>query len=121
MALIVSKPTEPKIVHNWPVVVYTALDEGKIRKDEIFVDYQVLPQSEVDGLIEAASRDGQSADIVILRSSVKSINGLVDEANGPIPFNDETFADALDRVNVRGAMAASFFDVQNGRKPARKN
>lgn len=121
MAFIVKKPTEPRIVKNWPVVIPTALDDGKVRKDEIFVDYEVLPQNEIDEIMSTASQAGESVDKAILLRSVKSINGLADEANNPIPFNDDTFTDSLNRVNQRMAMSGSFWDVQAGRKPARKN
>lgn len=121
MAYIVKKTTEPRIVKNWPVVIPTALDDGKVRKDEIFVDYEVLPQSEADDIVRTASQAGESADAALLRRSVKTINGQVDEANNPITFDEDTFADALDRTNQRMAMSGSFWDVQAGRKPARKN
>ena len=122
MALIVKKTDEPRIVRNWPVVIHTAEDGGKVRKDEIFVDYEVLPQSEVDDIMRSSQQSGENADTALLRRSVKSISGIVDEStNNPIPFNDDTFAEALDRTNQRVAMANSFFDVQSGRKPARKN
>lgn len=121
MALIVKKSGETRIVHNWPVVVPTALDDGNIRKDEIRVDYEVLPQSEIDDITRTAQQAGQSGDSALLRRSVKSISGEVDENNNPIPFNEDTFTEALDRSNQRMAMTNAFFDVQAGRKAARKN
>lgn len=120
MALIVKKSNDPRIVRNWPVVVHTAEDDGKVRKDEIFVDYEVLPQSEVDGIMRSAQQTGENADIAILHRSVKAINGLVDEVNNPLPF-DDALAHVIDSSNIRVASVSSFFDVQAGRKPARKN
>ncbi|MDD2721621.1 MAG: hypothetical protein PHH47_09980 [Gallionella sp.] len=121
MAYVVKKSTDPRIVRNWPVVIQIAEDEGKIRKEEIFVDYEVLSQSEVDDIMRSAQLSGDNIDVALLRRAVKSINGVVDEANNPVPFNEESFSEALDRANQRMAMVGSFFDVQSGRKPARKN
>ena len=121
MPLIVTKLTEPRIVKDWPVVVPTALDGGKIRKDELLVDFQVLPQSEVDDIIKTAQDAGDNYNKVLMRAVVKSINGKVDEANQPILFNEDTLSDSLDCSNQLGAFVGAFFDVQNGRKPARKN
>lgn len=121
MPYVVQKTTEPRIVRNWPVVIPTALDGGKIRKDEIFVDYEILLQSEADDIGRTASQAGESGDKAILLRTVKAINGMVDDTNNPIPFNDDTLADALERVNQRLAMTNSFWDVMAGRKPARKN
>lgn len=121
MALIVKKSTDPRIVRNWPVVVPTAEDGGKIRKDEIFVDYEVIAHSEYEEIKHSTEQSGENLDVALLRRTVRSINGMVDEANQPIPFNEETFDESLDRSNQRQAMAGSFYDVLGGRKPARKN
>lgn len=121
MALIVKKDDTPRIVRNWPVVVPTSLDDGKIRKDEIFVDYVNLPQNEIDDLIESAREVGDNDAVALLKHVVKSISGMVDEENQPVAFNEETFAAALNRTNQRMAMLHSYYDVQNGRKAARKN
>lgn len=121
MSFIVKKSTDPRIVRNWPVVVPTAEDGGKIRKDEIFVDYEVIAHSEYEELQRTAQQSGESFDLLLLNRTVKSINGLVDELNQPIPFNEDTFADSKDRSNQRQAMVNSFYDVMAGRKPARKN
>jgi hypothetical protein len=121
MSLIVTKPDEPRIVKDWPVVVPTALDGGKIRKDEMFVDYQVLPQDEIDDIIKAAQESGENYNIALMRRVVKSINGKVDQDNKPIEFNDESLSESLRATNQLSALVGAFFDVQNGRKPARKN
>jgi hypothetical protein len=121
MALVVKKLDEPRTVKNWPVIVPTAEDGGKIRKDEILVDYEVVPHGEYEDLQRQAAETGTGLDGLVLRRSVRGINGLVDEANHPIPFNEDTFEDAMNRSNLRQAMAASFYDVMAGRKPARKN
>lgn len=121
MSFIVKKSDEPRVVKSWPVVVPTAEDGGKIRKDEIFVDYEVIKHSEVEDMQREATRAGESLDGMILDRTVRSINGLVDEQNSPVPFNPETFADAKDCSSLRQAMVASFYDVLAGRKPARKN
>lgn len=120
MALTVQKTDEPRIVRNWPVLVHTAEDGGKVRKDEIQADYEVLPQSEVDDIMRSAQQAGDNPDTQILRRTVKAINGMVDADNSPLPF-DEALAVALDSSNIRVAMVGAFFDVQAGRKPARKN
>ena len=81
----------------------------------------MLSQAEVDDIVASATQAGESPDKALLLRSVKSINGLVDEANKPIEFNEDTLADSLGRMNQRLAMSGSFWDVQYGRKPARKN
>jgi len=121
MSLIVSSSKERKIIKGWPVVVPTSLDGGKIRKDEILVDFEVLLQSEVDDIIKTAQETEENYNKALMREVVKSINGKVDENNQPIEFNEETLADSLDCVNQLGAFVGAFFDVQNGRKAARKN
>ena len=121
MAFIVKKTTEPRIVNGWPVIVPTSIDGGKVREDEILVSYQVLAQGDVDAIVQSALASGKNADASILRSTVKDISGLVDEGNAPIQFGQEVLDGLLDQVNVRVAMAASYFDVASGRKAARKN
>ena len=121
MAFTVANPDTPKIVHSWPVVVQTAVDGGKVRKDEIMVDYRVLLQDEIDDVLQAARESGENEQCALLRNSVVSIAGRVDETGQPIPFNEESLSDALNRVNERMAMMSSFYDVHNGRKAVRKN
>lgn len=121
MSFVVAKKGTPRIVRNWPVIIPTAQDGGEISQDEITVDYEQIAQSEIDNIILAASRAGESDSVALLRRAVKTINGQVDEDNNPIPFNEETFAEALDRPNQRVAMVNAFFDVHHGRKAARKN
>lgn len=121
MAFVVSNSDEPRVVRDWPVVIPTALDGGKIRKDEITVDYEVISQSEIDDIIKSARDTGGSDAVDLLTRSIKSINGMVDESNAPIPFNDDALAEALNRPNQRSAMLGAFFDVHAGRKAARKN
>lgn len=121
MSFIVKNPDQPQIVKNWPVVVPTALDDGKIRKDEIFVDYEVISHGEHDEMRREADRTGESFDAMLLDRVVRSINAQVDEENKPIEFNEETFAASKNRSNQRQAMVTSYYDVMAGRKPARKN
>jgi hypothetical protein len=121
MALIIKASDLVRIVRNWPVVVPVPEDGGKISKHEIFVDYEVLPQSELEELEQTARQSGESMDSLLLSRVVKSINGLVDEQNKPIEFNEETLAASKNRGNQRQAMVLAYYDVHAGRKAARKN
>lgn len=121
MAYIVSNPDTVRVVRNWPVLVSTALDGGNNRIDQIEVDYVVTTQSEIDEVVKSAQDAGENVNKALMRAFVRGIYKQFDESNTPIEHNAETFEQALDRSNQLGAMVNSFFDVQNGRKAARKN
>lgn len=123
MTFVLKNPDTPRHVTGWPVVVQTAADGGKVRKDEITVDYEVISQDAVDAIV-AEAQGGQvraNADSALLERVVKNVGGLVDESGQPVVFGDGVLAQLLAQTNVRAAMVAAFFDVASGRRAARKN
>jgi transcription antitermination factor NusG len=121
MTFTLKKSDSPRIVNGWPVVIPTALEGGKIRKDEVLVDYEIVPQSETNDIIQTATAAGQGSDAAILRRSVRGVSGFVDESNSPIPFDDALMDMICEAANIRTAMTLAFYDVQAGRKATRKN
>lgn len=120
MSFVVKKSDTKRIVNGWPVTISTAIEGGNVRKDKVFVDYQVLPQSEIDAIVDEAVNARQNADSAILRETVKGISGLLDESNSPIAFSNDTLDILLEHANVRSALSGEFFNLINGRA-TRKN
>lgn len=121
MAFIVTDPDTTRIVRNWPVQVPTALDGGNNRVDMIEVDYAVTTQDQIDDVVKDAQEAGENVNKALMRAFVHGIYKQFDKANNPVEHTPDTFEQALNRPNQLSAMVGAFFDVQNGRKAARKN
>lgn len=121
MAFILKKAGTPRVVKNWPVVITSAVDGGKVSKDEIEVSFLILPQEKMDEQLEASRTAGGNADSDILREVLQDWTGMIDEEGAAVPFNADSLDEALQQVNIRSAMINAYFDASSGRKAARKN
>lgn len=121
MAFVLKKAGTPRVVKNWPVVITSAADGGKVSKDEIEVSFLILPQEKMDEQLDASRIAGGNADSDILREVLQDWNGVVDEDGSAVVFNADTLDAALQQVNIRSALINAYFDASSGRKAARKN
>lgn len=115
MALKISLTKDRRVI--WPVNVLIAQDGGKSTRQTFKGGFKLLPQSEVDALLEAHPRD---FDKVLLGEVLESWDGLIDaDSDQAIPFNDETKAALVDLPEVRAALVEAYFSAASGGK--RKN
>jgi hypothetical protein len=113
--------SEEILIKKWPVVVSSPKDGGGVSTNEILVDFALLPQDELDTVIEA-SRDGDGGgDANVLRRVVKSVSGIEDADGKAIDYSDDLLNRLLKRPNIRSAMMTAYFDAVIGKKGKRKN
>lgn len=113
--------SEERLIKKWPVVVSVPQDEGRVAKHEIRADYLVLPQDELDDLMEA-SRDGDGkVDAGILRRVVHGLYDITDAAGNTIEYTPALLERMIQIPSARIALVSTYFEVAAGQKARRKN
>lgn len=112
---------EEILIKKWPVLVSTPKDGGSVTTHEILVDYSLLPQDEMDSLLEASRDVEGTSDEYVLRRVVKNVSGIEDEAGNPIEYSEALLNRMVKRPNIRSAMMSAYFEAAVGKKAKRKN
>lgn len=113
---------EETILKKWPVIISVPKDGGAVQKHEITADFLLLPQNELDELIEA-SRDAEdgSVDRDILRRVVKQLGDVADAEGKAIDYTPELLERMLKKAYIRAALISTYFEASSGKKAKRKN
>ena len=104
---ILADEQEAKIVRKWPVVIQVPQDGGQVTKSEIECDFMILPQDEMDALIQS-SREGDGDEDVLRRVWV-GFGRVQDAAGNPIEYSDAVRDRMLKIPYVRGAILRGYF------------
>ncbi len=103
---------------EWPVLVSVPQPGGKVREHEVQVEFEDIPQTEVDALYS-----GGGVDTDLMKRVVKGWRPgqFKDEADADIVFSDESLAMLLEIAYVRTALVTAWLQLHNGKAAARKN
>lgn len=110
---------EELIIKGRTVFINIPGDGDAVTKAEIKADFLLLPQDEVDSLIEAA-RDGDS-DADILRRVLRGWSGVENSDGSKMEFSTENLNKILKITYVRSALLETYFSAAGGRKAKRGN
>lgn len=108
---------EETIIKNWPVIISIPQDGGGVQKQEISVDYLLLPQDQIDEIIGA---EGYS-DGDLLRIVVRRVTGVGDADGKALDYTPELLGRLIRKQYVRAAMVTTYFEAASGKKAKRKN
>lgn len=107
-------------INEWPVVVAVPQSGGTVQKQKMTVDFEILPQSEIDALMQESRTADQ--DAALLMRVVKGWGQTKDEDTGEaLEYNAETCANLVDISYVRAALIRAYFEAASGNAAARKN
>ena len=109
------------LIKNWPVVIGVPQDEGRIAKHEIRADFHVLPQAEIEELMEASREGGGSVDADTLRRVVRRVHDVADAEGKPMDYTPELLERMIQIPYVRIALITAYFEAAAGKKAKRKN
>ena len=114
-------PSDEPLIKSWPVLISAPQDGGRVAKFEVTADFVMLPQSEIDDLLEQARESDGNVDNAVIDRVVRGLAGFSDTSGNAIPYGP----DLVERIKgipyVRKAIVTAFFDATHGRKAARKN
>lgn len=113
--------TDGRLIKKWPVVVNVPQDEGRVAKHEIRADYLVLPQDELDDLMEAARDSDGKVDADILRRVVRGLHDVADADGNAIEYTPALLERMIKIPSARIALVTTYFEVAAGQKARRKN
>lgn len=107
-------------VNEWPVVINVPQSGGTVQKQKMTVDFELLPQTEMDEVMQESRTADQ--DAALLMRVVKGWGQAKDEDTGEaLEFNAETCANLVNISYVRAALIRSYFEAASGNAAARKN
>lgn len=112
---------EGRLVKKWPVLIKVPLDEGRVAQHEIRADYLVLPQDELDALMEASRESEGKADSDLMRRVVRCLHDVEDKDGNPIDYTPELLERMLKIPSARLALVTTYFEAAAGQKAKRKN
>lgn len=121
MSLILDDSEEEVIVKKWPVPVPIPQDGGGVRTHQIQVDYLLLPQDELDAIVEASNDGDGGSNASVLRRVVKGVYGIKDKSDAAIDFSPDLLDRLIKRANIRVAMMNAYFEMAVGKKGKQKN
>lgn len=121
MFKVIDDSTEGTVIKDWPVIINMPQTGGRIAKHQISVDYLMLPQDEIDAMIEASKEADGATDTDIAKRVVMSIGRLVDADDKPMDYTEKLRDMLLKRPYFRRALVQEYFSMASGQKPKTKN
>ncbi len=121
MFRVIDDSTEGTVIKDWPVIVNVPQTGGRIAKHQISVDYLMLPQDEIDAMIEEAREADGATDAEIAKRVVISIGKLADADDKPLEYTEKLRDMLLKRPYFRTALVQEYFSMASGQKPKTKN
>lgn len=119
--LVLQDTTEETIIKDWPVIIHVPQDGGKVARHEVRADFVLLPQDEIDDMIEQAREGDGSTDTAILDRVVRKLGGFADKEGKPIEYGPELMSKVKQLSYIRQGLVRAYFDAAAGKKAARKN
>lgn len=100
---------------DWPVDVCVPLGDGKHSTHRFTATFDLIPADKMSEYIKLSATDGDGA---ISLDCLVGWDGVSDENEKPISFNDETRRELLAIPYVRRAVVMAYFAAMNGKAPA---
>lgn len=106
--------------YSWPVEIQIPQDGGRYTTAEFDARFRILPQSEIDAIIETA-QNGTGQDEALMSRVLIGWARVEGEDGGPLAYSEEAKRALLDIPYVRIGIARAFFNSIRGRERQRKN
>ena len=118
MALVIGK----KKTRKFRVQIEEAGDFTEVKKHSLDVEFNLLPRSELQEIRDLANEEneGHDADLAVSKifDSIRSLEGLKDEAGNAISYDDEYRQIIIDTSWISIPIIRAFWSVQSGTSQA---
>ena len=104
---------------KWPVVISVPQDGGAVQKQKITAEFDILPASAVDQLMQEARSGDQ--DAALLFEVLVGWDDVSSEDGQPLDFSPEACKELVDISYARNALLRAYFEAASGSAAARKN
>jgi len=101
--------------YYWPVSIDVPTDGGRFKRETFEVEFQTLPQSELEGFQQDAAEDSMK-DSDFCRRVVMGWKNIIDEDGNELPYSLILFEQMIDLPLVAAAITRAYFESLQGRK-----